>query len=126
MVGVGVCRGVLISNCDFVVPHAPTGAEHIRVDNDSEVVIIGGRVVDGAGTHYFPDVSDDVYPGLPARGSRRIALLNWAGRIRLPRVTTEERTGGLGPPWRAGDLVYDVTAGRPFLYGSPSSGWQQL
>lgn len=116
----GVVRGAVISGCHFTVPGIVLGSDHITIRNNSECVVVGGRIADGD-PGYLPKI-----PQIDDSGSIRTGALGWAMRLRIPGITTAERMSPPGhwPAFQLGDVVRDAEDGK--LYAKVAGSWQAL
>jgi hypothetical protein len=118
----GTGRSVLITNPDLYVYERvdPEADDHILVSGqDSEVVVIGGSLVDmDGGRRNVPEFRE-----LRVRDrSNRAVLIDAKGRVRVPRLTTAERDRLSQPS--PGDMIFNTDVSRGQMYDG--SEWQDL
>jgi hypothetical protein len=118
----GTGRSVLISNPDLYVWERldPEVDDHILISGEnSEVVVIGGSVVDFEGGRR----DRPAFRELRVRDeSRRTVLVNAAGRVRVPKVTTAERDRMAQPS--PGDVIFNTDVSKGQMYDG--SEWKDL
>ena len=118
----GYGRAVVVRGCEFLLAHGAlangAGTGQIVIDapsnpsNPSEVLIMDCCATDVLGPQ-APRIQD---------GSTRTALVNTAGRIRLPRLDATAIAGLLNVS--AGDMVFNTTLNKAVLFDGTT--WQPL
>jgi hypothetical protein len=103
--------------------------DDIVVNHQSEVVVLGGKVVlDAAGVPKFAPIrvmanADSSEPPVAWIGSRAVVLIAQPSQLRLP--TTSELNAGDGSLWLAGDLAFDETSER-LMVRTSEGNWTAL
>ena len=124
-------RGVVFLNLDIQVADLPIvhAADDIVVNHQSEVVVLGGKVVlNAASVPAFAPIRvmasvDSSEPPLAWIGSRAVMLIAQPSQLRLP--TTSELNASNGSYWLAGDLAFDEESER-LMVRTSEENWMAL
>ncbi len=130
-IAVDPARGLTFLNLDVQVASQPMvqADDDIVVNHQSEVVVLGGKVVlDAAGVPKFAPIrvmanADSSEPPVAWIGSRAVVLIAQPSQLRLP--TTSELNAGDGSLWLAGDLAFDETSER-LMVRTSEGNWTAL